>query len=115
MVTQFVVAAMLSLGASRASAADHRRHQPDQSDSTTATVENDLNQPVIVYVEVGNEEVRLGTVPAEGDSTFALPRWLVRTSREMDFFVHPAKGLDQDTGPVDIHQGEHLGIEVKHE
>ena len=115
MLTQYVVAAVLSLGAGKAQPADHRHHQDQQTDSTTATVENDLDQPITVYLEVGNEEIKLGNVPAEADSTFTLPRWLVGVApRQMDFYVHPTKGLDQDTGPVDMRQGEHLGIEVKH-
>ena len=114
MITQYVVAAVLSLGASRAKPADHRHHQDQQTDSTTATVENDLNQPVTVYLEMGSEEIRLGIVPGDGDSTFTLPPWLVTTSRDLDFLVHPVKGRDQETGPVEIHRGEHLGIEVKH-
>jgi hypothetical protein len=107
--------AMAALVSGRAMAADHRHHQPASADSTTATVENDLDHPVVVYLEAAGREVRLGTVSPESDSTFTLPRWIVTvTGQEVDFFVHPAKGFDQDTGMLDLRRGEHLGIEVRH-
>jgi len=78
----------------------------------TATVENDRDTPVEVYVEVGDAELHLGRVPANGEETFNLPSWLANFPRTVDFFVHPAKGFDQDTGPLELGPTEHLGILV---
>src|SRR5689334_859536 len=79
MRTLTLAAAMVALISARATAADRRPHHPAPQDSTTATVQNDLNQPVMVYLETGDREIRLGTVGPESDSTFTVPRWLILT------------------------------------
>jgi hypothetical protein len=85
---------------------------PTSRATPTATVENDRNTPVEVYVEIGEAELHLGTVPANNEQTFPLPSWLTNFPRTVDFFIHPTKGFDEDTGPLELGPSEHLGIIV---
>ena len=87
---------------------------PPKASSTgaTVTVQNDQKDPVTIYAERGDEDIRLGTVPAMGFMTFDVPAWLSLDREDVQFFVHPKNGFDQGSSTVELDPGEHLGLLV---
>ena len=83
----------------------------DSSTITLVEVQNDRHVPVTVYAQNGWGEFRLGVVPADSTETFRVPN-PIAFDDEVDFFVHGSGLPDQETGTVEIHRGEHLGILV---
>jgi len=79
---------------------------------TVVTVRNDLDQPVKVYLEHGAVDVRLGTVAAGASVSFEVPSWLTGDRSAVDLWVHPVRGFDQNTGPIELRTGEHLEVIV---
>jgi len=104
-----LAAAMLALSPALAYAS------PPQQSSTraTVTVQNDQKDSVTVYAQRGEEDIRLGQVPALGIATFTVPDWLSLDRDEVQFFVHPKDGFDLGSGTVDLSPGEHLGLLVR--
>ncbi len=82
------------------------------SDTTSVVVQNNRALPVRVYLEIGNQEVKLGSVDAMGVATLVVPRWLVQSGEEVNIFVQPKNGFEMQTGYIDLQPGEHLGIIV---
>jgi hypothetical protein len=110
MSVPLIVTTMFALSAAGATAKPPGR--PPRPNAVSVTVENDRAEPVTVYVEIGDDDVRLGTLPAFGDSTFELPQWVGSRARSVDFFIHPERGFDEDTGTLVLEPGERLGILV---
>lgn len=110
MPTPLVIAALFSLGAATAAASSPPR-QP--SDRATVTVQNDQKSNLVVYAERGDEDIRLGSVPALGTATFSLPAWLSLDREDVTFYVHPQNGFDQASDPVEVFPGERLGVLVR--
>ncbi|MEO5814737.1 MAG: hypothetical protein ABIT20_05610 [Gemmatimonadaceae bacterium] len=83
---------------------------PDSDvDATTITVENPRNVAVTIYLERGDFDTRVGTVPAGRTATLRLPptggQWV-------EIFVHPEGGLDLCSASFPVKHGDHLGLEV---
>jgi hypothetical protein len=60
----------------------------------TVTVQNDRKVPVTVYMEYGQFDRRLGTVPARQTGTVPLPAWAVKDHERIQLFVHPEGELE---------------------
>lgn len=82
----------------------------DSAAMTLVVVENERRVPAIVYLERGNEDIRLGVVGAYGDTTLRIPDYLADS--EARFFVEPAGEIDESTGIVDIERGKHVGLVI---
>jgi hypothetical protein len=82
------------------------------SDTTSLVVQNNRTAPVRVYLDIGNEEISLGSVKPLDVATLVVPRWLVRNDEEVNIFVEPQRGFEMQTGYIDLQPGEHVGIIV---
>ena len=80
--------------------------------TTTMTVENPRNDKVTVYVEYGDFDTKIGTVPADGIITLDIPAWLTRDQQDVTVFLHPHNGLDLETGQFTLKKGAHLEVKV---
>jgi hypothetical protein len=79
------------------------------ADATTITVENPRNVAVIVYVEHGDFDTRLGMVAAGSTATLKLPP---TGGQSIEIFVHPEGELDLCSTPFEVKPGDHLGLKV---
>jgi len=79
-------------------------------DTTEVVVQNNRDVPVTVYLEVGDEDVRLGTVSSRSDSTLRVPNYLAVD--DVKIFVEPVGELEESTGDLDLKPGEHLGVVI---
>jgi hypothetical protein len=79
------------------------------ADATTITVENSRNVAVIVYLEHGDFDTRLGIVGAQSTATLKLPP---TGGQSIEIFVHPEGGLDLCSTPFDVKPGDHIGLKV---
>lgn len=82
----------------------------DSTDMTVVVVQNERRVPVTVTAEYGDEDIKLGVVSAESDSTLRVPSYLV--GREVKFFVQPAGQIELSSEPVEIQRGAHVGVIV---
>ena len=71
------------------------RHAP------TLTVQNDRPVPVDVYVERGDFDMRVGTVPADREGVLPLPAYL-ENGENVRIVIHPKHGLDLESPDVSI-------------
>ncbi len=78
---------------------------------TSVTVRNDRHQDVVVYLEHGDFDTRIGSVPAQGTATLRIPSWLADRDG-VDLVVHPEGGFDLTSSAMRVRKGEHLGIVV---
>jgi hypothetical protein len=60
----------------------------------TVTVQNDRKVPATVYLEFGEFDRRLGTVPGRQTKTLPLPTTLVRGRETVQLFAHPEGEAD---------------------
>ena len=98
-----------------AAAPTHHPKTDTPADSTRMTfvvVQNDRPTPVTIYADEASGEFRLGTVPAWGLETLRVPEALVLDETNIDFYVAPRTGFDLDTGYLEVHRGEHIGVIV---
>ena len=86
--------------------------RPPRSDTTSVAVQNNRSAPVSVYLDIGDREVRLGTVNALDVTTFVVPRWLVLNDEDVNIFVEPKNGFEMQTGFIALQPGQHVGIIV---
>ncbi|MGE0159240.1 MAG: hypothetical protein AB7T31_07485 [Gemmatimonadales bacterium] len=77
---------------------------------TTVTVENTRNVPVVVYLERGFYDARLGTVPPLRTSVLSLPITL-EDGDAVQFIVHPEGGIDLAT-PLGLHATQGTPLEI---
>jgi hypothetical protein len=82
----------------------------DSAAMTLVVVENDRRVPATVYLERGDEDIRLGVVGAFGDTTLRIPDYLAEG--DVRFFVEPAGEIDESTGLVDLERGKHVGLVI---
>ena len=82
----------------------------DSTDMTVVVVQNERQVPVTVTVERGDEDVKIGVVSAESDSTLRLPNYLV--GGDIRFFVEPVGQRELSSEPLEIQRGEHVGLIV---
>ena len=85
--------------------------QQRQGESTTITVRNTRKEPVVVYLDRGEFDVRLGTVGPQGTRTLELPSFL-REGENVMVFVHPEGGTDLATPGFTVKKGKNLDILV---
>jgi hypothetical protein len=79
---------------------------------TTVTVTNPRNVPVVVFVDRGDFDARLGTVPGHGNATFPIPEALIAGQTSLDIFVHVESGEDLASQTFDVGPGQHLLVNV---
>jgi hypothetical protein len=80
--------------------------------TTTLTVLNSRASKVTVFVQYGDFDTKIGTVPADGIRTLDVPAWLVREPQDVTIFVHPKDGLDLATQDVTLKRGSHIEVKV---
>ena len=105
-----LVALPLLGGAPTERAARAKPTPDDSAQMTLVVVQNDRDVPVTVYLERGNEEVRLGRVGGMSDSTLRVPDFIA--GQDVRFFVQPVGESEESTGLVDLERGEHLGLVI---
>lgn len=82
----------------------------DSAAMTLVVVENDRRVPVTVYLEHGDEDIRLGVVGALGDTTLRIPDYLA--GDDVRFFVQPKGQLEEASGALDVARGAHVGLVI---
>lgn len=80
--------------------------------TTTVTVQNNRSVPVTVFVEHGDFDTRIGTVPANREETLLVPEWLAKEKPSAEIFVHPEGGADLESWILDLKPGAHLFVKV---
>ncbi len=99
-------------GAQMPPLAGPRVPDPNPGDpATTLMVQNDRDRDVVVFVEQGEFDTRLGSVPAHRTATLRIPDWLA-DQESIEVFVHPEGGFDLATERMRLHRGEHLHLVV---
>lgn len=93
-----------------------RHHTPeatvDSSQMTLVTVQNDDSRPVRVEMQNSWGDYELGTVPANGVVSLQVPQLLIDDGVDVDFFIVPKGGFEQDSGYMELHRGDHVGLLV---
>ncbi|MCA9739628.1 MAG: hypothetical protein KC645_18525 [Gemmatimonadetes bacterium] len=80
---------------------------------TTLTVTNDRDADVVVYAQEREVfDIRLGTVPAHSVKTLDLPDSAVRDDQSVRVVVHPLRGFDLESYPLQIQRREHLALRL---
>jgi hypothetical protein len=80
--------------------------------ATTVTVTNQRDVNVVIYLENGDFDVRLGTVPANSTRTLGVPERFAHGQQSIDMIVHPERGFDLETQTLELLKGTHLGLVV---
>lgn len=80
--------------------------------ATTVTVENDRAVPVTMFVERGEFDTRIGTVPPGAEETLMVPEWIARENPEAVIYAHPEGENDLGTWRLDMSPGAHLFVKV---
>ncbi len=81
-------------------------------DAATVTVDNPRNEPVVVFLENGDFDTRIGTVDAHSEDTFSLPKALTQDRPTVDIFVHVEGGMDLHSETFAIAPRAHLMVKV---
>jgi hypothetical protein len=84
---------------------------PDMG-KTTLTVENDRKVPVTVFIQEGDFDTRIGTIPAQQEQTLTIPERLTREDPEAEVFVHPEGQGDLASWYLKLKSGSHLFVRV---
>jgi hypothetical protein len=82
------------------------------TDEATLTVDNPHDRAVVVFLEHGEFDTRVGTVPAHAEKTFALPESLTRRGSQVEIFVHSEGGADMRSERFDLSRESHLLVHV---
>lgn len=85
--------------------------QTMKSRAGTITVDNARAVPVVVYLERGVFDTRLGTVAAHSKQTLDLPRYTAEDGA-VRVFVHPEGGFDLATQDLTLKPGGNVDIYV---
>lgn len=80
--------------------------------TTTVTVKNDRAEPVTLFLERGEFDMRIGVTPANQERTFELPEWLAMERASVELFVHPERGHDMGSQHFELTKGAHLLVKV---
>lgn len=81
-------------------------------DAATVTVDNARSHPVVVFLENGDFDTRIGTVGPHSDETFSLPKALTEDRPTVDIFVHVEGGQDLHSETFAIAKRAHLMVKV---
>jgi hypothetical protein len=84
--------------------------RPDDP-NTRVTVRNDRRQEVVVFLEHGVFDTRLGSVPAQRTATLRIPRWLTNGD-DVELLLQPHNGFALASATRRIRAGDHLGVVV---
>ncbi|MFN8573518.1 MAG: hypothetical protein U0132_15800 [Gemmatimonadaceae bacterium] len=85
---------------------------PDSSSMTVVLVQNDRSQPITVYAQDDIGEFKLGVVPPDSVLTLRVPDLMVGGSATIDFFIHPKGGNEQESGFIEVREGDRVGLVV---
>lgn len=77
----------------------------------TITLDNTRGVPVVVYLEQGDFDLRLGMVAAHETQKLALPKYL-DDDQVVQVFVHPEGGVDLASQDVTVKRGENIKVYV---
>jgi hypothetical protein len=80
--------------------------------ATTVTVDNLRSGPVVVFIERGDFDMRIGEAPANQETTLAIPESLTRDNPSIEIFVHPEHGTDLNSQHFQLKHGAHLLVKV---
>jgi hypothetical protein len=80
--------------------------------TTTVTVQNNRDVPVTVFIEHGEFDTRIGTVPADKEITLLIPEWIVQQQSTAEIFVHPEGEGDLGSWSLELSKGAHLLVKV---
>lgn len=83
---------------------------PAEAAETTLTVENERPADVVIYVEQGDFDLRLGVVPAASSETLVIPAPLAREQDSIALFAHVMRGPDLGSEVFQLRPGAHLGM-----
>jgi len=72
------------------------------TDDATLTVDNPRDHAVVVLIEHGEFDTRVGTVPAHAKETFPLPEALTGRKPQVEIFVHAEGGVDMRSDHFDL-------------
>ncbi len=80
--------------------------------STTITIDNPRNKPMIVFAEQGVRSVRLGEIPANTQATLSFPKDLIKRGDAIRVFVRPVGGTDVATRALNLKTGDHIAVDI---
>lgn len=80
--------------------------------TTTVTVKNERTEPAVVFVEQGDFDLRIGTVPPNQESTLYIPKSVVNDGQEVSIFIHPERGFDLASQSYNVASEPHILITV---
>jgi hypothetical protein len=80
--------------------------------TTTLTVENQRDEQVVVFIERGDFDTRIGTVPANSESTLYLKGAIAAQEHSVQIFVHPENGVDLASQEFELTPEAHLFLKV---
>ncbi len=112
MSTILALTTVLALATSPSKTAASSPAVVDSSKMTLVVVQNDEGTPLTIYVEGAEGDFKLGVVGPFDTEALQLPDAFVRDGASFDFFVHPKHGLEQESGYVELHRGEKIGLVV---
>jgi hypothetical protein len=93
-------------------ASDSSAAVADSSHMTLVEVQNSGRTPITVSAQNSVGEITLGVVPAAGIKALRVPDWFVGFDPSIDFFVQPKRGLEQESGTLDLRRGERVELVV---
>ena len=113
---QLLIVPLLAIGAPNGASAAHRPADStaarDSSRMTLVEVQNDQRTPVTVFAQNAFGEVKLGVVSPDDIANLRVPEWLVSFDSDIDFFVQPKHGLEQESGTINVRRGDNVGLIV---
>ena len=80
--------------------------------TTTLTVQNPRNQDLMVTLQRGPFNTRLGVAPANRETTLVIPPSLTLGDPDVEIFLRPKGGLDLDTATFTLDRDAHLLLKV---
>jgi hypothetical protein len=80
--------------------------------TTTLTVENPRNQGLVVSMQHGPFDTRLGVAPADRETTLVIPPALALGDPVIQVALTPKDGVDLDTSSFTLHRDAHLLVKV---
>ena len=101
----------LALGASLAGWAQPSYGQAART-VPTVEVQNNFDQPIVVFLEHGRFDRRLGTVEAGSTAALALPEWLARGGDRIQLFVVRPGGQRIGSQWFEVRPGSAIGMIV---
>lgn len=89
----------------------HVSAQMSKDQTAAVTVDNTRSVPVVVYMDHGPFDTRLGTVAPHTKATLQLPSYLA-DGETVQVFVHPEGGEDLASQDVTVNKGQDIDVYV---